>query len=233
MSDVAPLYLLPGLICDKVIWAAQVRALSELTEVVVPDYGNARSLEAMAECVLASAPAKISLAGHSMGGRVALEVFRMTRNRIERLALLDTGVHPLEPGETEKRMALLDLGRSEGMEALVDSWLTPMVHPDHRSDDVLMARLRQMCVSAGIDRFENQITALINRPDARPILADIDCPTLVATGRQDAWSPVAQHEEIAREIRGSELVVFENAGHMAPAETPEDVTEALRRWLKR
>ena len=155
----------------------------------------------------------------------------MAPNRVERLALLDTGVHPLEPGETEKRMALLDLGRTEGMKALVDSWLMPMVHPDRRSDDELVTRLRQMCVSAGLERFENQINALINRPDARPLLATIDCPTLVATGREDVWSPVAQHEEIAKEIRNSEMIIFENAGHMAPAETPEEVTEALRRWL--
>lgn len=231
MTEIAPLCLLPGLICDEVIWAAQVRALSELTKVTVPDYGDARSLETMAGCVLASAPGKISLAGHSMGGRVALEVFRIAPDRVARLALLDTGVHPLEPGETEKRMALLELGRQNGMDALVESWLLPMVHPDHRSNDALLTPLRQMCVGAGIERFENQITALINRPDARPLLAEIDCPTLVATGRQDLWSPVAQHEEIAKEIRGSELVVFENAGHMAPAETPEDVSEALRRWL--
>jgi pimeloyl-ACP methyl ester carboxylesterase len=231
MTETVPLYLLPGLICDETIWAAQVSALSELTEVAVPDYGDARSLEAMAECVLASAPVKISLAGHSMGGRVALEVCRIAPDRVERLAMLDTGVHPLEPGETEKRLALLDLGRREGMEALVESWLLPIVHPDYRSDDVLMTRLRNMCVSAGIERFENQITALINRSDARPLLGEISCPTLVATGREDLWSPVAQHEEIAKEIRGSEMLVFENAGHMAPAETPEDVTEALRRWL--
>jgi pimeloyl-ACP methyl ester carboxylesterase len=166
-----------------------------------------------------------------MGGRVALEVFRIAPDRVERLALLDTGVHPLEPGETEKRMALLDLGRREGMEALVESWLLPMVHPDRRSDDELLTRLRKMCVSAGIERFESQITALINRPDARPLLAEINCPTLVATGREDLWSPVAQHEQIAQEIRGSKLVVFENAGHMAPAETPGDVTEALQQWL--
>jgi pimeloyl-ACP methyl ester carboxylesterase len=231
MSEIAPLFLLPGLICDEVIWAAQVRTLSNLTTVTVPDYGTSRSLGAMAECVLASAPARISVAGHSMGGRVALEVFRMAPERVERLALLDTGVHPLEPGEIEKRMALLDLGRREGMAALVEFWLLPMVHPDHRSDDSLMTRLRQMCVNAGIERFENQITALINRPDARPLLPDIDCPTLVATGREDLWSPVTQHEEIAKEIRGSEMVVFENAGHMAPAESPEDVSDALRRWL--
>lgn len=231
MTEIVPLCLLPGLICDDVIWAAQVRALSDITEVAVPDYGNARSLEAMAKCVLASAPGKISLAGHSMGGRVALEVFRIAPDRVSRLALLDTGVHPLEPGETEKRMALLDIGRQRGMEALVESWLLPMLHPDNRSNDALVTRLRQMCVSAGLERFENQITALINRPDARPLLAEIDFPTLVATGRQDLWSPVAQHEEIAKEIHGSELVVFEDAGHMAPAETPEDVSEALRRWL--
>lgn len=232
ISGIAPLYLLPGLICDEAIWAAQLRALSDLVSATVPDYGNARSLEEMAERVLASAPARMSLAGHSMGGRVALEAFRISPERIERLALLDTGVHPVEPGEKKKRMALLEIGRRRGMEALVDVWLPPMVHPGRQTDAAFMAPLRNMCVRAGIRRFENQISALLGRADQRPLLSAIRCPTLVAVGSEDAWSPVSQHREIAAQIEGAEFVIFEGAGHMAPAEAPDQVNDALRRWLQ-
>lgn len=227
----APLFLLPGLICNQVVWAAQARALADYGVVAVPGYGDARSLQDMARRVLASAPAKLCLAGHSMGGRVALEMIRMAPERIERLALLDTGVHPRAPGEKAKRLALLDIGRQQGMAALVDAWLPPMVQPGRRSDDAFMEPLRRMCINAGIGQFEAQMTALLERRDQRPILSAIRCPTLVAVGSEDAWSPVAQHREIAARISGAELAVIEGAGHMAPVEAPEAVTDSLRRWL--
>jgi pimeloyl-ACP methyl ester carboxylesterase len=223
--------LLPGLLCDQTIWSAQIDALAQLGAVGVPGYAGARSLDAMAGRVLESAPPRFSLAGHSMGARVALEVVRLAPERVERLALLDTGVHPVQLGEAEKRYALLELGRREGIEALVDAWLPPMVHPARRGDPAVLEPLRAMCIRAGLDSYEAQITALLGRSDQRLILPTIQCPTLVATGREDSWSPVAQHQEIAAAIAGSELVVFEDAGHMAPFETPAPVTAALERWL--
>jgi pimeloyl-ACP methyl ester carboxylesterase len=232
-ATTAPLFLLPGLICNEVIWAAQVTALAEFQPTAVSGYGAARSLVAMAEAVLASAPDRISLAGHSMGARVALEMYRLAPQRIERLALLDTGVHPVAPGEKEKRFALLDHGKALGMEALVERWLPPMVHPDRRVDQALMQTLRAMSISAGLVQYENQMTALIGRQEARSLLPRITCPTLIGVGSNDAWAPVAQHEAMAAAIPGAVLVVFEHAGHMAPAETPDQVTDALRLWLQR
>lgn len=228
----APLLLLPGLMCDERIWAPQVAALAEFAPVAVRGYGNARSLGAMAERVLAAAPQVFSLAGHSMGGRVALEVLRLAPRRVERLALLDTGVHPLSPGEPAKRRALLELGRREGIAALVDAWLPPMVHPAQRNAEFLEP-LRAMCIDAGLARYEAQMTALLERPDARPVIATIDGPTLVGVGSDDAWAPVEQHRAIASQIRGATLAIFERAGHMAPVEAPEQVTAALRKWLTR
>lgn len=231
-TKTAPLYLLPGLMCDARIWAPQFSALAAYRPVAVDGYGDARSLVAMASRVLASAPDRISLAGHSMGGRVALEVFRLAPDRVERLALVDTGVHPVAEGERKKRMALLELGRREGMEALVDAWLLPMLHADRRRDSAFVAPLRDMSVSAGIERYENQMTALLDRPDARPLLGEIRCPTLVGVGSDDAWAPVHQHRAMAAGIAGAKLVIFEHAGHMTPVEAPEQVTAALRDWLE-
>ena len=231
-TDAAPLYLLPGLMCDERIWAPQLAAFAQYRPVGVDSYGDARSLVTMARRVLASAPDRISLAGHSMGGRVALEVMRLAPDRVERLALLDTGVHPVAEGEREKRMALLELGRRDGMAALVDAWLPPMLHPDRRHDTAFVAPLRDMCRSAGIERYEDQMTALLERPDARPLLGAIRCPTLIGVGSDDAWATVDQHRAMASEIAGARLAIFDQAGHMTPVEAPGPVTAALRDWLE-
>jgi len=229
----ATLYLLPGLICDETIWAAQIESLGEFRPVAVRGYGDARSLAQMAERVLRSAPAQISVAGHSMGARVALEMYRREPERIERLALLDTGVHALAKGETGKRLALFELGRQKGMEALVDAWLPPMVHPARAADAAFMEPLRQMCLRAGLAKFENQMTALLERPEVRSLLGEIACPTLVGVGSDDAWAPVGQHREIAAAIPGATLAVFDRARHMSPVEAPDQVAAALRQWLAR
>lgn len=199
----------------------------------MPGYGEAASLVAMARRALEEAPPRFSLVGHSMGGRVALEVYRFAPERVERIALLDTGVHPTAPGEASKRRALADLGRQEGMAALVDAWLPPMVHPARREEETLMEALRLMCIEAGLETYERQIDALIARPDPTSMLSSITCPALVATGRQDEWSPPEQHEEIAAAIADATLTIFEDCGHMSPAEAPEALNAALEEWLAR
>jgi pimeloyl-ACP methyl ester carboxylesterase len=223
------LFLLPGLLCDAQSWAPQIDAFGESANVVVPDFRYVRSITSMAQLVVDAAPERFSLAGHSMGGRVAIEVFRMVPQKVERLALLDTGIHPPKPAEQSKRQELIDLARAQGMEALAARWLPPMLHPNH---SVLMPPLTEMVKRSTPDTFENQQRALLNRPDACAVLRYIHCPTLVLCGREDLWSPVEQHEEIALEIQGSRLRIIEECGHMAPVEQPEAVTAAMREWLE-
>ena len=225
------LLLLPGLLCDRTVWQAQVDGLANVAKPKVIDYGHCDSLVVMAERTLAEAPSRFALAGHSMGARVALEVMRIAPERVERLALLDTGIHTLRPGETEKRMQLVELAYREGMAALCEAWLPPMAHPDRIADDALMQPLREMVMHFTPERHEAQIKALLTRPDPAPLLSAIACPTLVGVGRQDAWSPPAQHEAIAQAIPGARLIVFENAGHFAPCEAPDQVTKAMWAWL--
>jgi pimeloyl-ACP methyl ester carboxylesterase len=218
------IFLLPGLLCDETIWADQRAALGE---VAIPDFRHVNSIEAMATLVLDQAPERFSVAGHSMGGRVALEVYRMAPERIERLALLDTGIHPRGATEEAKRGELVDLARSQGMAAMAARWLPPMLHPDHST---LLGPLTEMVLRSTPETFANQQRALLDRPDARAVLPGVRCPTLVLCGRQDIWSPVAQHEEIAASIPNAKLVIVEDCGHMSPVEQPEAVTKALRDW---
>ena len=225
------LCLVPGLLCDAHVWGPQAAAFGGDYEIRIPELFAFRTIEAMAEHVLAQAPARFALCGHSMGGRVALEIVRRAPERVERLALLDTGTHPAQPDERAKRMALVELARSKGMAALADVWLPPMLHPGLPRDGALMNGLRAMVGRMTPEIFDNQQTALLTRPDARPVLAAIRCPTLIGVGRQDGWSPPARHEEIAAAIAGATLAIFEDCGHMAPLEAPDAVSAALGAWL--
>jgi len=225
------LILLPGLICDASIYAPQLAAFPQSK--AVDGYGRADTLERMARIVLDQAPERFDLFGHSMGGRVALEVVRMAPERVRRLALVSTGVHPLKPGERDKRHALRQIGRDQGMEALTDAWLPPMVAPGRVGDEELMAPMRAMCIRAGLDVFEAQIEALLARPEVDSLLPAIACPTLVMTGAEDSWSPPAQHEAIAAAIPDSELVIVPGAGHMILLEAPDAVNAAIASWLSR
>ena len=219
------LYLLPGLLCDQHVWTHQLAHLPG--EKRVADFRGFNSLTGMAQSILDDAPAQFSVAGHSMGGRVALEIMRIAPERVKKLALLDTGVHPLAPGETERRQILVRLALAKGMKSLARQWLPPMVHPDRKNDAELMAPLYAMVERMTPEIYKGQINALLHRHDMRPVLSTITCPTLVATGRQDGWSPVEQHQEIADGIKGAKLVVWEDCGHMATVERPEQVTASL------
>lgn len=230
------LMLLPGLMCDAAVWAHQVAALP--ARCVVPAWGLRDSLSDMALQVLQEAPTeRFALAGHSMGGRVALEVMRLAPERVERLALLDTGTHPLaagEAGEKERagRMSLLTLARSRGMRALGGQWARGMVHPD-QLDTPFFESILDMLERSNPDQFAAQIRALLARPDAAPLLTGIACPTLVLCGRDDAWSPPLQHQAMHAAIAGSSLCLVDHCGHMSTMERPAEVSIAMADWLAR
>lgn len=225
------LFLLPGLMCDAAVWEHQRANLSDHARIVIPDFRGFDSLTAMAEHVLAAAPDQYAVAGHSMGGRVALELFNLAPARMTRLALLDTGVHPKTIGEQQVRQGYIDLALQGGMGAVADRWIMPMVHPDRLGDTDLIGRIRAMVERTSVEEFTGQIRALLKRPDAGAYLPHIHCPTLLLAGRQDTWSPPDQHESMLQAIPHATLIIIENAGHMAPMERPDGVTAALRDWL--
>jgi len=225
-------YLFPGLMCDESLWAAQSPGLSDLAEIVVPEFRGFDSLSAMAESAIREAPRRFSVVGHSMGGRVALEAWRIAGERIERLALLDTGVAPRASGEGLKRRRLIELAHREGMGAVARAWIPGMVQPDRLVDELLMVEMTAMIRRCTVEDFELQQNALLDRPDASSLLPGITCPTLVACGRQDEWAPPAQHQEMAAGIARSTFEVIENCGHMSPMERPAELTELLRAWLE-
>ncbi len=236
MSRPPHLLLLPGLACDGDVWAHQVRTFSKTSTVNVTDYGTSDSIEKMAQVALDSSPPKFAMAGHSMGGRVAFEIMRRAPERVVGLAVLDTAYRAFAGGEagereTEKRFALLNVANSQGMRAMAQHWMPGLILPDRFADKVLTTAIVDMMSRKSPEIFAAQIKALLERPDAGPVLPTIHCPTLVLCGREDIWSPLASHREIAAMIPNAQLAVIEHCGHMAPMERPEDVTAAMTSWF--
>src|SRR4029453_3106124 len=113
------LLLLPGLLCDRAVWAPILPQLDAVARCDVAEYSDASSLVAMANRALKDAPATFALAGHSMGARVALEIVRRTPERVNGLALLNTGYRARPAGAAgggggRRRPGPLPLGRGKG-----------------------------------------------------------------------------------------------------------------------
>ena len=225
------IYLLCGLLCDTTVWQHQAAALAPYFDVETFSFQGFDNLTAMAEHVLAQGSDSFILAGHSMGARVALEICRLAPQRVEKLILLDTGIHPLKAGETEKRAALVKAAEENGMPYLIKHWLMPMLAENHRTQPDIMQPLAQMVLRFTPEDFAKQIHALVHRPSAATVLHGIRCPLLLGVGELDAWSPVTQHTAMQEIAPHAELAVFPQAGHMAPFETPQTVNRSLLQWL--
>jgi pimeloyl-ACP methyl ester carboxylesterase len=223
--------LLSGLLCDDVVWQAQADALRAHYDVRVMHFVEHDSMAAMADHVLRHAPPRFALAGHSMGGRVALEVVRRAAPRVERLALLDTGFEAADAGEAQRRAVLVNQALEQGIDAIAAAWGLPMLAPRHRLDPVLVQAVLDMVGRMSGAIYAAQTRALLGRPDAGEVLRAIDCPTLIACGMQDSWSPPERHRRMAELAPRAILRLIDDCGHMSMMEQPGAVLAALREWL--
>ncbi len=232
------LVLIPGLMSDAALWQAQIDVLQAKVSIQVVDHQQFDSIEAMAANVLNHAPARFALAGHSMGGRVALEVMRQAPERVIRLALISTACHAIANAEAaekerEARYGFLKLAEAHGLDFMARRWVMNMVHPDRLMDEELINGIAQMFVRLSIATYAAQIKALLNRHELFSVLKNIHCPTLVLGGREDTSAPVAVHEEMVAELPNTNLVIVERCGHMSTLEQPARVTVALQQWLQK
>lgn len=232
------LVLVPGLMCDAAVWRAQINYFGNKTDIHVADHAELNSLTAMAQKILDEAPVKFALAGHSMGGRVVLEIIRLAPERVTHLALLNTGCHALPEGEVAEkertlRLGFLRLAQVQGVAAMARSWVRNMVHPSRLTDAELIDGIVSMFARKSVSIYEAQIQALLNRPEQFPLLAAIRCPVLVLSGQEDLNSPPAVNQEMVEAIPDAELSSLAECGHMSLLERPELVNARLERWLAR
>lgn len=226
------LLILPGLLEDADAFEELVAALRGTADAVVADLTRADTIAALARSALEQAPdGPFLLAGHSMGGYVALELMRQAPERVSGLALLNTHARPDSEESTANRRRLMALAETD-FEAVVSTLMPKLMTPAHLEDPVLTGIIGAMALAVGREAFRRQEEAIIGRIDSRPHLKDIRCPTLVIAGRDDLLMPVALLEELATGIPGARLEVLAECGHMASIEQPARVVELMEAWAR-
>jgi pimeloyl-ACP methyl ester carboxylesterase len=231
MAAKTNLVLVPGLLCTRALWEPQIAALGDIADITVADHTRHDTMDAIARSILAAAPERFALAGLSMGGFISYAILRQAPQRVTRLALLDTGYRADTPERKDQRLRRNELARREGAGAVQDELMPLLIHKDRLGDKAFTALVRQMAVDTGTEALVRQHAALMGRPDSRPFLASIKCPTLVLVGREDALTPVDIAQEIVAGIPGARLEIIPDCGHLSTMERPEAVNRALRAWL--
>ncbi|CCE04565.1 putative hydrolase [Bradyrhizobium sp. STM 3843] len=232
MPDMLPIVLVPGLISSPRIYTPVIPPLWQLGPVTVANHIRDDSMGAIARRILKEAPPRFALAGHSMGGYIAFEIMRQAPERVARLALINTQARPDTPEASARRRDMIARAHAGGYHAIVDELFAGFVHPSRRDEAAHRRLVHDMADDVGVDGFLKQQAAIMARPDSRPTLTAIRCPTLVLTSDTDNTIPNSLSQEMADEIAGSWLVMLENCGHLPQVERPEATAKALVEWLR-
>jgi pimeloyl-ACP methyl ester carboxylesterase len=225
------LIMIPGVLCDERLFAAQITALGDVADIVVADITRQSSIPAMADAVLADAPERFCLAGFSLGSQVALQIMETAPERVERLALLSAthgGLLPTSAAAFQKALEPIEHG---GFEAYLES-LFPVYFTERDAQKPELKRIfMDMAHNVGQEAGLRQMRALLELREPFANLDRIRCQTVVIGGAEDHRTTFEAHEMLAREIPGAKLVKIASSAHFTTLEQPEAVSAALRNWL--
>ena len=239
--------LIPGLMLDREIWDAQAAALAKRYRVVRPNLrgtgaSNApegpylmENLAADVAAVLDSAGIeRASIAGHSLGGYVAIAFARMYAERLERLALVCSHIASDSAEMSKIRYELADeIERRQSVSAAAD-WIHPrMLRAGDGGEDAaeMAARLWTTMQAADCGGTAAMLRGMAVRDPGTDIAPDVRVPVLVVAGAFDRALPLDAARETARAFPHSTFVVMERSGHVPMLDEPERLAAVLADWM--
>jgi pimeloyl-ACP methyl ester carboxylesterase len=221
--------------CDGRLWSGGdgviLKAIDVLgLDVSYVDFGDDARIDLMATRALNTVQGSLIPIGFSMGGIVALDMYRQAPDRIVALGLIDTTSHADTRGPECLRQQ--DDIRQGQLERVVLEELKPnYLAACHAKNTELLALLRDMAMTLGPDIFIAQSEALRTRADLTPTLQDIHVPVIMACGREDILCPPELHQRLASIIKDANLTIVDGAGHILPLEQPAILARLLSHFL--
>jgi len=220
------------------MWARQIAALSPRHRVVAPDYrglGKTPPPAGPSTMQVVAGDARALLAhlgieravvvGLSMGGYVALELFRQSPGLFRGLALCDTRATADTDEGKANRESFAKNALERGLGWVADEMIPKLLREGPGAAEVKEVRdLVSGGTPAGVAAAQRGMAA---RPDSTATLAAIRCPAIVVVGEGDRMIPVADAEKLATGIAGARLVRIPGAGHLPNIEAPEAFNRAL------
>jgi pimeloyl-ACP methyl ester carboxylesterase len=228
MDNTIPILLVPGLVSSPRIYAPVAPALWRFGPVTVANHIRDDTMGAIARRILAEAPPRFALAGHSMGGYIAFEIMRQAPQRVAKLALINTQARPDTPEATARRRSQIVRAQAGEFRAILDELFLGFVHPSRREDGALRKLVHDMGDDIGADAFVRQQTAVMGRADA----ADVGVDQVSNAGPDRHTIPNSLSVEMADGIPGAKLVILPHCGHLPQPEQPQATADALVEWLR-
>lgn len=229
---------------NRTLWAAQLSALFDRARCVAPDlrgFGESTiaapySVDQYADDAVALLDAlriqRAVVCGLSMGGYVALALWRRHRRRVRGLILMDTRAGDDSPEGRAKRDQMIALARAKGSGGVADAMITGMVGKQTREKcPEVVDAVHRMLERAPLPGVIGALEAMRDRPDATETLGTIDVPTLILVGEDDVLTPPSEAERLQAGIRGSRLEVIARAGHVSNVERPAAVNHLVSEYL--
>jgi len=239
-----PVAFIHGFPHNRTLWAPQVSALVDRARCIALDlrgFGESsrngpftidQFADDVAMLLRMLGIERTVVAGLSMGGYIAFALWRRHREMVRALVLADTRAGADSEEARAKRLALIDLARSRGSEAVADGQIVGMIGKSTREKrPALIDDVHRMLASAPVDGICGALEAMIGRIDSTPMLPTIDVPTLVVVGAEDVLTPVSEAEILHDAIRGSRMEVIEQAGHVSNVERPAAFNHVLSEFL--
>ncbi len=235
--------LLHGFPLNGRMWSPIIAALSDAYRLIIPDLRGMGESEATSTSAAMSDYADdaaalldhlgirepVVVAGLSIGGYIVFEFHRRHASRVRALGLIDTRSEGDSPeaakGRAEQAKRVLAEGSHVVADAMKEKIFGPQVDPSLKEAwHGIMASTPPKGVAAALE-------ALRNRTDFTPTLGQINLPTLIVVGEQDAITPPAGARAMHAAIRGSVLEVIPSAGHVPPLEQPAAFGRVMRQFL--
>jgi 3-oxoadipate enol-lactonase len=239
------LVFIHGFPLSRETWSKQVDAFSATHRVIAPDLRGlgqseaqpgTNTMERFAGDVhallqeLETGP--VVLAGHSMGGYVALAFARLHPELLRGLVLVGTKAGADTPEGAAGRRATAEKVKLEGIVGVVNA-MAPKMLAATNQDAAMAAQVRDFMEPSKPEGVIGALLGMAERPDSTPRLGQIRVPTLVITGADDTIIPPSESEALAKTITGATLRVIPNAGHLVAFERPKEFNAALQEFLHR
>lgn len=224
---------IPGMMCDARLFAPQIEVLSRERVVAVAPATQGERIEEIASQMLDQLPARFALAGHGLGGMVAMELLRRSPARITRLCLMATDAQAETPEKAAAREPLMVGIRAGRLEDVLKDVMPPERFAPGPERLLVRDRLLGMARDQGTEVFLRQSRALQRRRDQQVALGKATVPTLILCGEHDETMPRRHHEFLAELMPSATLRIIAGAGHYPTLEQPGPTNEALGEWLAR
>jgi pimeloyl-ACP methyl ester carboxylesterase len=241
-----PLLLIHGFPLNREMWRPQIEDLSSVAHVIAPDLrghgetppsGDVSTMDLLADDCLAVLEAlaidkPAVVCGLSMGGYIALAFYRRNRTRVAGLVLAATraGADSVEGKANRDRLAAQ--AKEDGSQAVIDAMLPKMLSPKTNSENPdLVARVETIMLQTSVEGIVAALMGMKERPDSTSWLEQIAAPTLILHGADDQLIPPAEAENMHAAIKGSQLRIIPDAGHLLNLERPEVFNLAVIEFL--